>query len=65
MTDEAREEKAAAREAKARKARLASLQVPPYYCVGGIGAEPNCGRKRTFEGRNEPSSHRDCDLHRS
>ncbi len=35
---------------------LRSLQVPPYYCVGGEGAEPNRGRKRTFEGRNEPSS---------
>jgi hypothetical protein len=56
LTDEVREEKAAAREAKARKARLASLQVPPYYCVGGEGVEPNRGRKRTFEGRNEPSS---------
>jgi hypothetical protein len=57
LTDEARWEKAAAREAKARKARLASLQVPPYYCVGGEGVEPNRGRKRTFEGRNdEPSS---------
>ncbi len=56
LTDEVREEKAAAREAKARKATLASLEVPPYYCVGGEGAEPNRGRKRTLEGRNEPSS---------
>ncbi len=56
LTDEVREEKAAAREAKAMKARLASRQVPPYYCVGDEGAEPNRGRKRTFEGRNEPSS---------
>jgi hypothetical protein len=56
LTNEVREEKAAAREAKAKKARLASLQVPPYYCVAGEEAEPNRGRKRTFEGRNEPSS---------
>jgi hypothetical protein len=49
-------EKVAAREAKARKARLASLQVPPYYHVGGEGAEPTRDRKRAFGDGNELSS---------
>jgi hypothetical protein len=49
-------EKVVAREAKARKARLASLQVPPYYRVGGERAGPHRGRKRAFEDGNEPSS---------
>ncbi len=57
FTGEAIWEKVATREAKARKARLASLQVPPsYYRVGGEGAEPHRGRKRAFEDGNEPSS---------
>ncbi len=56
LTDEARWEKASARETKARKAWLASLQVPPYYRVGGERAGRHRGRKRAFEDGNKPSS---------
>jgi hypothetical protein len=56
LTGEALWEKVAAREAMASKARLASLQVPPYYRVGGERAGHHRGRKRDFEDGNEPSS---------
>jgi hypothetical protein len=52
LTGEAIWEKVAAREAKARKARLASLQVPPYYRVEGERAGPQSGKKRAFEDGN-------------
>ncbi len=56
LTSETIWEKVAAHHERARKARLASLQISPYYHVGGEGAEPPRGRKRAFEAGNEPSS---------
>jgi hypothetical protein len=56
LTSETIWEKVAAREERKRKSRFASLQVPPYYHVGGGVAEPPRDRKRAFEDRNEPSS---------
>jgi hypothetical protein len=56
LTSETIWEKVAARHERARNSRLASLQVPPYYHVGGEIAEPPRDRKRTFEAGNEPSS---------
>jgi hypothetical protein len=56
LTSETIWEKVAARHKRARNSRLASLQMPPYYHVGGERAEPSRGRKRAFEAGNEPSS---------
>jgi hypothetical protein len=56
LTSETIWEKVAAREERKRKYRFVSLQVPPYYHVGGGVAEPPRGRKRAFEAGNEPSS---------
>ncbi len=55
LTSEMIWETVAARHKKAKSSRPASLQMPPYYHIGGERAEPPRGRKRTFEAGNESS----------
>jgi hypothetical protein len=45
---------AARRKKKATGSRPASLQMPPYYHVGGERAEPPRGKKRAFAAGDEP-----------